>query len=330
MLKPGYNIKLDQDTLSSDGLGALVALDVRCCKNGAADEAVIALGRVPSINPAEGAEVSIELGWDGDVETVFTGTVEAVESGIGGMEIVCLGNEMKMVRARSDRAFVNQNAGQVVKALADDAGVTTDTVEDGIDLPFYMADSSMTFYDHALGLARRCGFDLYTTPEGKLIFASFAVLLADHTYRYGAEILDASIEQGTPLDSVGVVPESPASSSGADTASWFVKDPSPHQVLAGSGAATLLLSDVLLRTKEAADTAAKAGLSFSQRDAVFGHVELMGSPDLKLGEAVELTSVPDEGVDGLYQVMSVRHRLDRRRGFRTVAGLGGMPSGGLL
>jgi phage protein D len=330
MLKPGYNIKLDQDTLSSDGLGALMALDVRCCKNGAADEAIIALGRVPSINPSEGAKVSIELGWDGDVEAVFTGTVEAVESGIGGMEIVCLGNEMKMVRTRSDRAFVNQNAGEVVKALADEANVATATIEDGIDLPFYMAYSSMTFYDHALGLARRCGFDLYTTPEGGLIFASFAVMLADHIYRYGAEILDASIEQGTPLDSVGVVPESPASSSGAETASWFVKDPSPHQVLAGSGAATLLLSDALLKTKEAADTAAKAGLSFSQRDAVFGHVELMGSPDVKLGEAVQLMSVPDEGVDGLYQVMSVRHRLDRRHGFRTVAGLGGMPSGGLL
>lgn len=325
MLRPSYSIGLDQDTLSSDTLGPLSALEVRRCKNGGADEAVISLGRVPAVNPEEGDAVTIELGWDGEMELVFTGVVEAVDWGIGRMEVACVGSQMKLMRARADRAFVSQAAGQVVTALAADAGVETETVEDGIDLPVYLVDSARSSYDHCLGLARRCGFDLYTTEEEKLVFAQFAVTSADHTFRYGEQIIGASVEKGIALDEVSIVPESPASSSGDETASWFIKDPSPHAGKAGGGPATLLLSDPLLRTKEAADRAANARLYLSQRGAVLGCVELMGSPKVRLGEAVALEGVPDAGVDGLYQVMTVRHCLDRRRGFRTFVALGGIP-----
>ncbi len=332
MLKPDYKITLGNTVLSREMLGPLVTLQVKRCKNGAPDEACIFMGRAPAVSASEGDDVTVELGWEDGAETVFTGFVESVEDGVAEAEIVCLGGLAKMARARSDRAFVNQNAGQVVKALADDAGVDTETVEDGIDLPVYLADSAQSFYSHAAALRRRCGFDLYTNEEGKLVFARFATASADLTFRYGEQIIGASVERGASLESVLVVPESPASSSGADTASWFVKDPSPHQMSAGSGAVGLLLSDALLRTKDAADAAAGARLYFSRRDAVSGRVELMGNAGVKLGQAVALEGVPDEGVDGLYQVMSVRHRLDRRRGFRTTVGLGGMPSGfgGLL
>ena len=214
--------------------------------------------------------------------------------------------------------------------MASEAEVETATVEDGIDLPVYLADSGSSFYDHAEGLARRNGFDLYTDEEGALVFARFAVTSADHTFRYGEQIIDVSVERGSPLEGASVVPESPASSLGGDTASWFVKDPSPHRADAGGGAARLILSDPLLKTKEAATSTADALLYFSQRAAVSGHVSVMGYAKVKLGEAVALEGVPDAGVDGLYQVMSVSHRLDRRQGFRTVVGLGGMSSSGIL
>jgi phage protein D len=122
-----------------------------------------------------------------------------------------------------------------------------------------------------------------------------------------------------------MVPESPASTLGDDTASWLIKDPSPHQGAAGSGPIALPLNDPLLRTKDAADTAAGARLYFSQRDAVTGRVELMGNPKVKLGDAVALEGVPKAGVDGTYQVMAVRHCLEKKRGFRTLVALGGIP-----
>lgn len=325
MLKPSYLVTLDQDTLSQDTLGPLVALEVLRCKNGAADEAIFTLGLTPPLDPQPGGAVTVELGWDGSTELVFTGVVDAVGHGIGKMQVCCVGSQMKLMKSRVDKPFTNQAAGQVVQILAGDVGVATDRVEDGIDLPGYLADSASNAYEHCLLLARNCGFDLYTTEQGKLVFAGFSVASADHTLRYGEHIVAASVERATPLDAVNVVPEGTASSAGDETACWLVKDPAPHQGAAGGGAAALLLSAPLLRTKDAAQSAADARLARSQRDAISGFVELMGSPGIKLGQTVALEGVPDSGADGLYQVMAVRHRLDRRRGLRTFVALGGMP-----
>ncbi len=257
--------------------------------------------------------------------TEGAGTVEAVESGIDRLKVDCLGNQIKLMRMRGDRTFINQSAGQIVSALAGDAGVSTDTVEDGIDFPVYLMDSSVGFYEHCARLARKCGFDLYTTDEGDLVFAAFSITSADHTFKFGEQILSASAERSVPLDVVTVIPESPASSGGDDTTSWFVKDPSSHRGEAGGGAIGLIMSDPFVRTKDAAEKTARGRLYFSKRDSVSGTVELMGSPQVKLGQAVALEGVPKAGVDAVYQVMAVRHSLDPWQGFRTVVSLGGMP-----
>jgi len=325
MLKPSYSIKLDQETISSDSPGPLLSLEVRRDKTGAADEAIVALGRVPEVNPSGGAGVSIELGWDGDTQLVFTGIIDTVERGISHLEVCCLGQQSKLMKARADKVLVSQKAGQVVTTLAGDAGVETETIEDGIDLPVYLVDSSMSLHEHCLRLARRCGFDLYTNEKGKLVFSRFAATVADHTFKYKVQILEASIEKSAPRDEIRMVPESPASSSGDETVSWLIKDPAPHTVKAGGGADALLLSDPLLRTKEAADTAANAQLYFSQRNAVVGSVALMGTPEIQLGETAALKNLPDAELNRTYQVMAIRHRLDKRRGFSTSVVLGGMP-----
>lgn len=325
MLRPSYSISLDQETLSSESLGPLIDLQIRRDKSGAADEAIVTLGRVSKISLTEGAEVSVELGWDGETETVFSGIIETVDRGIDQLEVVCLGQQSKLMKTRADKVLVSQKAGQVVTALAGEAGVQTETIEDGIDLPVYLVDSSVNLHEHCLSLARRCGFDLYTNEKGKLIFSRFNVTAADHTFRYREQILGASIEKGTPRDEVTVVPESPASSSGDETVSWLIKDPAPHTAKAGGGASALLVSDPMLRTKEAADSAAKAQLYFSQRDALAGSLKLMGTPEIQLGEAVALKDLPDDEVNQLYQVMAIRHCLNKRRGFYTDVVLGGMP-----
>jgi hypothetical protein len=265
------------------------------------------------------------LGWDGDTTRIFTGSIDAIERGIGRMEVLCLGNQHKLMRTSTDKTFINQSAGEVIRALAGGADIETETIEDGIKLPVYLADSSRGAYDHCLWLARRCGFDLYTTQKGRLVFSKFAVSMADHTFRYGEHIIDASIDKGTPLDKVIVVPESPASSSGDDTASWLIKDPSPQKGEAGNGSVCLFISDPLLRTKEGAESTANALLYLNGRDALAGYVELMGSPEIRLGEAVKLEGMPDAGMDALYQVMAIRHCLNHSQGFRTIVALGGMP-----
>ncbi|HZU25690.1 MAG TPA: hypothetical protein VFA04_09215 [Bryobacteraceae bacterium] len=325
MLKPSYKITLGTSTVGSSQIGPVAALQVRRDKRGRADEAIVRLGTTVAVDFAEGDAASIELGWDGATTAVFTGTVDRIVRGISHTEAYCTGMQMKMMRSRTDQVFVSQNAGQVVTALAGTAGVDIDTADDGIDLPVYVADSTRTLFAHCSTLARLCGFDLYTNAEGELVFSALTTTSADHTVRYGAEILGVSVETTAPLDACNVFPESPASSAGDDKASWLVKDPSPHEGTAGSGSDSVLFSDPVLRTRDAAESAAKARLYFSQRDATSGELELMGAPDVEIGETVEIKGVPTPDVDGLYQIMAVVHRLDARRGFRTMVALGGMP-----
>jgi phage protein D len=326
VLKPTYAVMLGSFRLASDHLAPLVALRVDRAKNAGADWATVTIGRVQAVSVSAGDPATVELGWDGDTTLVFTGQVEAVTQEITGTTVTAAGSQMTLIRARSDRTFTRQSAGQVVSALAGDAGVETGTVEDGIDLPAYHVDSARRAWEHCLGLARRCGFDCYANADGTLVFAPFTTLVADKTFRYAAEVLSASLQRWRPGGGATVVPESPASGQGDDTSAWLVKDPSPYQGEAGDPA-TLVVSDPLLRTKEAADSAAAGLVAFWQRQVITGDVELMGDPDVTLGQAIALSGMPDDSWNDTYQVLAVRHVLDDRRGFRTQAGLGGMPGG---
>jgi phage protein D len=69
-------------------------------------------------------------------------------------------------------------------------------------------------------------------------------------------------------------------------------------------------------------------VAFRQRETVTGDVELVGTPDVTLGQAVALSGMPDESWNDTYQVVAVSHVLDSRRGFRTHVGIGGMPDAG--
>ena len=228
------------------------------------------------------------------------------------------------MQKRSNRTFVNQAAGQVVSALAGDAGAAAGQVREGFSMPAYLVDSSRHAWDHCLALAARCGYDLYTKELGTIVFAPFSAFVADHTLEYGVDIVSARVERTKPDDTLAVVPESPSSGSGSETSSWLVKDPSSYA--AGTDAATsLLVSDPVLRTKQAAAGSAEGAIAFRKRREVNGFVESMGNPAVKLGQAVALKGMPDDSLNDLYQVLSVRHVLDRRRGFRTYIGLGGMP-----
>jgi phage protein D len=77
-----------------------------------------------------------------------------------------------------------------------------------------------------------------------------------------------------------------------------------------------------LRTTEAADSAAQAGAARAARAALRATVELQGAPQVALGDAVALQDMPDDALNATYQVLGLRHTLDRRRGFRTRLSLG--------
>ena len=231
--------------------------------------------------------------------------------------------QQPLLLLRQDITFVNQKAGDIVNSLAADACVDVENAEAGLDFPMYAADSGRNCYEHCLRLARWCGFDVSATKEGKLLVAAFSNQGPAFTYTYGINVLDASFKESVPLEGVQFAPESPSSQSGADTASWIIKDSSSQIGQGGSGGA--VLSEPALRTKTAADSAAQALITFSKRDARRISIRVAGEPALDLMEVVELGNLPREDWNGTYQVMLVRHHLSRKQGFITDIGMGGIP-----
>jgi len=322
MFKPAYQITIGNNDISTAS-GQLLSLDLRRSKNGAADALEMHFARDWGVSVADGDSVAVSLGWEDDVSQVFGGTVDEVRKSQHLIKITARGTQARLMATRKDATFLDQKAGEVVTSLASEVEMETDRVDDGVVLPFYLVDSTRNLYEHCLQLAGVCGFDLYATVEGKLFFGPFTTTSSDHSFTYGEHILAHHIEKGQPYSGITVIPESPASSEGEDAAGWLVKDAQAHSGIAGKGG--FPLSGGVLRTKEAAESAARGRLAASQRMATHGSVVVMGNPAVKLGQAVALVDTPDADSAAIYQVVGINHRLSMTTGFVTTILVGGMP-----
>ena len=335
MRRPCYELALGATVIASGSVssaGPLVRLhaDADLATPAAIRDAWI--GNPASVSVAVGDPAKLALGYDGSLTTVFTGTVDRVQADLVRLRVQALTDVARLLRLRANQVYENQRAGQIVSDLAGQAGVSTGTIQDGLDLPLYTVDDARSAYDHCQDLAKRTGYDLYVTPEGELTFAAFSKAAPDHTFVYAQDVLAlevASLPQA--FERVEVWGESPASSEGTEAASWLVRDFSGSMGAAGSGAALLRISDPAIRTKDAADASAEGRLAALARRATLGTAVILGDAEVTLGDAVTFLQVPDERLSGVFQVKRVTHRYGKTEGFTTRLELwgGGGGSGGL-
>lgn len=320
---PRFEIKVGKKTLKSDGHGSLWRLEILREVNGGADEAFLQLGLSQPLDAAPGDDVSVDLGYDGGLSRVFTGTVERIAGGLSGLEVHALGAQAPMLRKRGDNAYLNQKAGEVFQALAGDAGADVDHAEAGVSMSFYLADSAYTHWEHGLKLGLHSGNDLYANAQGKLVFAPISGSTPPLKLKFGVDLMQAACEDGSAPGKAVLIPESPASSAGEETAAWIAKDSSSHQGQSGDGAGVGRYHP-FLRTQEHAQASADSLWLRRQRETRRAEVEMLGRPEVELGDAVELQDLPAGG-DGTYVVLGLRHALSQRTGFLTYASLGGVP-----
>src|SRR5215207_8598440 len=104
---------------------------------------------------AVGDEATLALGYEGEEETVFTGTVEAVRPAITGVAVRALGALNELLNLRASAAFTNQSTGSIARDLLGRAGLSAGTVDEGPVLPRYVVDSVVSGYRHLKELADR-------------------------------------------------------------------------------------------------------------------------------------------------------------------------------
>jgi hypothetical protein len=306
-----------------------VRVDLRAAPGVDAVEVVVsAASDAPSVAVGDAGTVAFDAGSGGGSVTVFTGEVERVDrSNAWGTRLVATNGSAALAALRVDQSYEQRSAGQMVTDLAGRAGASTGTIEDGIDLPVYVADGSRSAWAHVAALAARCGFLAVVTGDGDLAFGPIDPGSPVRTFTAGQDIVAI---RGGPrrqlVGSVTVVGEGAAGSNGADAASWLVKDPGALRTTSGKGDQGRLRSDPVVRSA-GASTSASGGLATlaGLSDAVL-HVLVTGAPEVRPGTSVTVAGAGD-GLDGTYLVVGVRHRYAHGRGFDTALDLGLLGAG---
>lgn len=326
MLTPAYRLKLGSklvDTTDEPRASTVVDLRVVLDLDTPADGFTFVLGNVGTFRPAREDEVTVELGYAGDEAGLFlvmTGVIDSVEPNLTTLRVVGYSGAAPLLRGYLDQTYESKTAGDIVRDLADRAGVEIARAEDGIQFPAYVIDSRRSFWQHLRDLGDLSGFDLYLDQEGKLVFERFAGGRTAHVLEYGKHILELEVLR-TPAVAgrVEAWGESPAGSRGGESWAWLTTDFEGSRGEAGDGA-LLLLERPALRTRVAAHTAAQAALLEIQRRTVRGRLVILGRPQVRLGDAIRLKGLADDSLNAFFQVRRVVHRITKAAGFTTEIG----------
>jgi phage protein D len=326
MLTPAYKLTIGSkavDTTHEPKASTVVDLRVELDMDTPADRCVVVLGQVNGLKPAVDDQAAVELGYadNGGFTKVMTGQVVAVEPGMTRNRVIAFTSAQKLLRSFTEQTFQSKTAGAIVRDLCRQASVNVATADDGITFLAYVVDGRRSFYRHMLDLAGLCGFDLYFNAEGKLVFQKFVNGNTIHVLEFAKHVLDLKVERA-PASSVSVTVfgESPTGSKGNNSWPWLTKDFSGSKGAAGTGAPAFLLERSPLRTHDAAQAAADAAETDLQRRTLQGHVLTIGRPEVQLGDAIRLRSVPDSSLNTNFQVRSVVHAITKAGGFTTRIG----------
>lgn len=284
---------------------------------------------------AQGDAMTVELKVGDRSARVMTAEVQALESGLEQVRVTGRSGMYRLAATRVNQVYESQNLGQIARDLAGQAGVATGEIERGSTYPYLVVHESKSLLRCLRELARREGLDLYFDADNRMTMRRFTKTSPDHIFRYGAELLALELRgHGAPGERVQVYGEGTASSRGSDTWHWLARDDPPARSEAGEGRRALAVQDGALRTRDAAERYATSWLGALRDQASRGRLKLLGSPQVRLGDAFRIQDAPRPELNGLFKVVAVRHVLNKRDGFVTwvaFTGQGGaQAAGGLL
>jgi len=339
MLKPTFSLVIGSLTSTTDNaVAGPQCLDVTRSMDVAADALQLLLMDRGGIALEDVVEV--QLGHDGENESVFVGNVVELRPALRGVQVTALGKMRHLLRLHTAAWYDDQSAGSIAHDLIEQAGLEAGTVDDGPTLPRFAVDRRVSGFLHLKQMADRLGFELYAKRDGTIFFhglgdaadldaaggllgaASGAVagLLGggNDAYQVGQHLLHGGARRRAPAwGSVVVGGESPMSGQGDGTAHWLTVNDADYRGTAASGEPALLLIDPAARTKDIADRFAAGWLSTAQRTAHQVTIRVLGRPQVDLGDTITVGAAKDALINGSGYVRALRHRFDGATGFVT-------------
>ena len=313
-MRPNYHVTIGSEQFSLENEREVISLKVSRNMGLPTDSCEVYLIGSEDYSFTTADAMKIQLGYDEEMEPVFSGLVENISYDVNKVRVTALGFGVKLLRLRFNKGYLKQTAGKIVKDIAQEANITVGAASDGISFPTYVIDDATDAYEHVLKLAERCNFNVYYSDDEKLLFKESGGG-KNHFLRYGHEIIRLAAFDFSPLcTGANIFGESPSSVKGSETSHWLTK----QEVKGEAGSGTILtIQDPAIRDKKTAETVAKARME--KMRYTFGvAVETAGKPEIKLGDTVTLEEVANSALQGPLEVRSFEHYLSKNKGFTTV------------
>ncbi|HKO58446.1 MAG TPA: hypothetical protein VJ276_21455 [Thermoanaerobaculia bacterium] len=266
-----------------------------------------------SFSAAPGDKATLTLGNGEKDAPVFTGTIEAVHRSFDVTRVRALNAGGALARFRPAATYEQTSAGDVVRSLCGEAGVSTADVEDGVELAYYVADPARNAYEHIARVAEWSGAVGRVTADDELETLVIDATAADVALKYGRELL--SIDHAARAEAIERFVVAGASGAGSASVPEALKPstdffggnrPAPPSPKAR------WYSEPALRTAKAAATAG------ASRQRSYGASRSRGSlvaflqPELRPGSVIEIQELPDGFPADKLWLRRVRHIIGPR------------------
>lgn len=316
MLNVHHKIKINDTVWSATEHSRLFELTTSAGMDIPVNTCRLTMAPPKGVSAAPGDEIKVELGYNDELELVFSGQIERVDWSVDVLTIRGAGRSRNLLASYINLLFEKPTAGDIVEDLCKKAEVETAEVEAGLNFDFYTVGERSSAYEHLKQLAQKCGFDLYANPEDQLVFAAYRGQNS-HLFQMAVNIIDLKIgEPEKPIGKVEVYGESPSSlGEGTEAAYWFTKKEVKGSA-DGGGALNQYVYDPSVRTQDAAAQVADNILKY-RKNKKKGWLKALGKADVRLGDSIGISKMTNEAQNGSYKITQVVHRLSSHTGFIT-------------
>lgn len=333
LLHPSYEIKVGSSIVKSglSDTAISILVDMTIDSYAGSTETVLRVKEDNKIPIKKNSPITISIGYDNTLVLVFNGKIDTLSINFSQISIIALNSIFSLCNFRTDRFYENQTAGDIVKDLAKDAKVEVDNISDGFMFPYYAVDSNKNAFEHIKDLAFLCGFDIYCTPEDKLVFKKYEPK-TKHKLMYGQNIIKIKkLDPSITYNSLSILGESPSSIKGSDTSHWLTKkqvkgfaeselkddDGGGSGGVGGEGSTKELhLSKRFVKDEDTAKKIAEGSLKKLNSHLLL-QIEIVGNPSIFLGDSIIIQNVPLKELNGEYRIKTIEHFISKYTGYVT-------------
>jgi Rhs element Vgr protein len=272
---------------------------------------------------AVGAEVELQLGYNGELETVFAGIVVELtgtftEARQPVLEVGCRCKGALLAGARRSRVAEDVADGDVVSTIASEAGLQADA-DAGAQQPF-VVQRATTDWEYLSGRAEALGLALYVRGDTLVFKPPAASAGPALTLEWTANVLELELTR----DPGGKPEKATASSWDPDAADAADSEAAPGDAGVSTGSRPALDADLgdagwpgreerIPRAGAVApdelDLLARGRMRAASLAHGRGRGRILGLPSLRIDSVVGVERVGD-ALGGSYYVGAVRHVLD--------------------